>query len=722
MRTDTGLHVRDHDGGGGCSAGLRPNLDCLGHESLGFGLKLLNPMHFVTYTPAFLGCRILRWSYAGYKTGSAIVSVPGSSAFNPICVVWNEVGGDRSGVRSKYLGSMARGSSLLHPLDYVDHPRGPGPGFPPVSPYRAYHDVLPHHRSYLEREGGLATSCTGTGTSGTGNESTLGGGGPAPKKIRLGMGVGALGLGLGLGVLDAKPELRQPLRVDVDSPQASSASAAGTLSQGLDRKELQYQPQVEAISPTLPGESMLDESLRSTKEDLLQRINKVDRDIAVVESQIAKTTKKQQELEEAAKRGDKDHEEETPKESKHQSIAQVIYAENRRRAQQSYEKLTKLGPSLDLPLYMQPSDVPVYQENKRTHAAFKPRLMKFLAREQEEKRERDQYLVDTYSHLMKIWLKKTEKIENSLKRKTRDAKFREHFEKVFPELKKQREDKERFSRMGARVKSDADMEEIKDFLQEKEMEERKMRQLAVIPPAVVTLKERRRHINNQNGFTEDPLAIYKERQWISVWSDAEKELFKERYLQHQKQFGIVASYLERKTVNDCVQYYYLSKKKETYKQLLRKSRARNRARAVGKPGTATGHPAQTVLDTVGGVTTRGSMQREQMAIATSSSHAQAHASAMSEVQVPRTESMAVSVSDEVHDSSRVEEKVKAEPSATQYEQISNESTSLEGEIMGKNQKARTKGHIDTDSSDDDLDYDRCPTVFYSRSKLFQNLI
>ena len=98
------------------------------------------------------------------------------------------------------------------------------------------------------------------------------------------------------------------------------------------------------------------------------------------------------------------------------------------------------------PLYMQPSDVSVYQENKRTHAAFKPRLMKFLAREQEEKRERDQYLVDTYSHLMKIWLKKTEKIENSLKRKTRDAKYREHFEKVFPELKKQREDKERFSR------------------------------------------------------------------------------------------------------------------------------------------------------------------------------------------------------------------------------------------------------------------------------------
>lgn len=51
------------------------------------------------------------------------------------------------------------------------------------------------------------------------------------------------------------------------------------------------------------------------------------------------------------------------------------------------------------------------------------------------------------------------------------AKNRELFEKVFPELRKQREEKERFSRVGARVKSDAEMEEIMDGLQEQEVRE-----------------------------------------------------------------------------------------------------------------------------------------------------------------------------------------------------------------------------------------------------------
>jgi nuclear receptor co-repressor 1 len=79
-----------------------------------------------------------------------------------------------------------------------------------------------------------------------------------------------------------------------------------------------------------------------------------------------------------------------------------------------------------------------------------------------------------------------ERIENSAKKRAKDAKSRETFEKVpfskqikleytisivqvFPELRKQREDKERFNRVGSRIKSDADMEEIMDGLQEQEV-------------------------------------------------------------------------------------------------------------------------------------------------------------------------------------------------------------------------------------------------------------
>nr|CAD7571911.1 unnamed protein product [Timema californicum] len=74
----------------------------------------------------------------------------------------------------------------------------------------------------------------------------------------------------------------------------------------------------------------------------------------------------------------------------------------------------------------------------------------------------------TYSKMMQEWLRKVEKIESSLKRKLKESRNREFFEKVFPELRKQREDRERFNRVGARIKSEADLEEIMDSLQEQE--------------------------------------------------------------------------------------------------------------------------------------------------------------------------------------------------------------------------------------------------------------
>ena len=45
---------------------------------------------------------------------------------------------------------------------------------------------------------------------------------------------------------------------------------------------------------------------------------------------------------------------------------------------------------------------------------------------------------------MLSWLKKLEKKETNPTKKQKDVKLREYFEKQFPELRKQREDKERF--------------------------------------------------------------------------------------------------------------------------------------------------------------------------------------------------------------------------------------------------------------------------------------
>ena len=97
-----------------------------------------------------------------------------------------------------------------------------------------------------------------------------------------------------------------------------------------------YHPQVEQISPTGPEAPNEGDDVRSTKEELLQKITKVDREIAKAESQIAKLKKKQQELVEtqAHKPGMSDtNEDEDEEKPKNQSIAQTIYAENRVRLQ-----------------------------------------------------------------------------------------------------------------------------------------------------------------------------------------------------------------------------------------------------------------------------------------------------------------------------------------------------------------------------------------------------
>jgi predicted nuclease with TOPRIM domain len=96
-----------------------------------------------------------------------------------------------------------------------------------------------------------------------------------------------------------------------------------------------YTPQTEAISPTLPEpNTQEDAAFRSTKDDLLQQIAKVDREIAKRESQISKLRKKLKELEEVANKpleasGTKRPVEETSLQPKHQSLVQKIYAENR---------------------------------------------------------------------------------------------------------------------------------------------------------------------------------------------------------------------------------------------------------------------------------------------------------------------------------------------------------------------------------------------------------
>ncbi|XP_030747632.1 nuclear receptor corepressor 1 isoform X1 [Sitophilus oryzae] len=383
----------------------------------------------------------------------------------------------------------------------------------------------------------------------------------------------------------------------------------------IDTRPGTYHPQTEAISPILPEQvSQEDQAFKTTKDDLIQQISKVDREILKVEQQIVILKKKQAELEEVANKPPVNSEVEEETRPQHQSLPQKIYAENRKKAQNAHAQLDSLGPKVEWPLYNQPTDTTVFHENNRRNVMFKKRLLEYFKKKHTERYARHNQLTGTYSKLMQEWLRKVDKIESSTKRKVKEAKNREFFEKVFPELRKQREDKERFNRVGARVKSEADMEEIMDNLQEQALEDKKMRSYAVIPPILLDPKERRKYTNN-NNFIEDMEVVYKSRQYLNIWTPAEKETFKEKFIQHPKNFYQISQALgERKSVSECVHFYYLSKKTENYKQLLRKNKRdkfRERMKASRQNHQNVNNSANLpIVDTLTtGVTTR--LQREQ---------------------------------------------------------------------------------------------------------------
>ena len=128
-----------------------------------------------------------------------------------------------------------------------------------------------------------------------------------------------------------------------------------------------------------------------------------------------------------------------------------------------------------MPLYNQPSDTLIYQENQTKYRAIKVKLVIMLRKERAARAALNHRQSTSYATVVQEWHRKVEKLESAQKRKTKEAKNREFFEKVFPELRKQREDKERINRVGSRIRSEADLEEIMDGLQEQEVTSAKCR-------------------------------------------------------------------------------------------------------------------------------------------------------------------------------------------------------------------------------------------------------
>ncbi|XP_067395809.1 nuclear receptor corepressor 2 isoform X6 [Emydura macquarii macquarii] len=371
------------------------------------------------------------------------------------------------------------------------------------------------------------------------------------------------------------------------SPLLSQNQPGGTDDLSKDRGLTGKLEPVSPVSPAHPDSELELLPSRLSKEELIQNMDRVDREITMVEQQISKLKKKQQQLEEEAAKPPEPEKPISPPpiESKHRSLVQIIYDENRKKAEAAHRILEGLGPQVELPLYNQPSDTRQYHENIKINQAMRKKLILYFKRRNHARKQWEQKFCQRYDQLMEAWEKKVERIENNPRRRAKESKVREYYEKQFPEIRKQRELQERMQRLGEKcrvgqrgsglsmsaARSEHEVSEIIDGLSEQENLEKQMRQLAVIPPMLYDADQQRIKFINMNGLMDDPMKVYKDRQVMNMWSDQEKETFREKFMQHPKNFGVIASFLDRKTVADCVLYYYLTKKNENYKNLVRRN-------------------------------------------------------------------------------------------------------------------------------------------------------
>ena len=236
---------------------------------------------------------------------------------------------------------------------------------------------------------------------------------------------------------------------------------------------------------------------------------------------------------------------------------------------------------------------------------MKNRLVNLFKKSRDRYMCRTKYESEKYDQSYEQWQKSIEKDEKSILAKD-ILTYREIFEKTFPEIRKSREDKEKkqptqtntdsssSSNDQAQVSSNANPVEQEN---EGEEDNEKMRKASIIPPIMYDSWQRKHQYFNQNNLisSDTAAAFYKESSKLPYWSAEEKQIFIEKFTQSPKNFGYISSFLENKTTEQCVQFYYMTKKTENYKNLLRKQTQATRRRA--KQNTTTTVTSSTTIET-----------------------------------------------------------------------------------------------------------------------------
>ena len=86
----------------------------------------------------------------------------------------------------------------------------------------------------------------------------------------------------------------------------------------------------------------------------------------------------------------------------------------------------------------------------------------------------------------------------------------------------------------------------------------------------------------------DPLGQEEELQWVRPWSEEERRIFADKFLQYSKDFAKIALYLPARSVQEVVRHYYTTQRSDEFAQTRRKYLLRKRREQVGRDAAARG--------------------------------------------------------------------------------------------------------------------------------------
>ena len=278
-----------------------------------------------------------------------------------------------------------------------------------------------------------------------------------------------------------------------------------------------------------------------------------------------------------------------------------------------------------VPLYSRPSEAPCWERNRVTHTQRKHFIMQRVRTEKDRLRGHMLRLVAGYKSGQSIWEKKVASWEAS--RDTADSELVDMaYERLVADTQVGDGSRRYPSRGGGGgqgggsdfVGSEWEQEaRLKEIMLLEQREKDRIRNAAKLPDMILT--DRCRHSvalgdNHNARLTSDgaparcqrlklyepcgrrprpnrgepcgipsvvgcncAIAVLETNKLVNPWTDLEKCIFIDKFMQYPKDFRKIATFLRNKSTNDCVRYYYNTKKEVDYKQLLREQHTRRKS-------------------------------------------------------------------------------------------------------------------------------------------------